>query len=110
RLVALDVDDEARGVPPVAPVAIPRARARPPHPVERDVHPLDVTLRRRSTFCAHADRTTERHRQRAGIRLSDRWTRGRAARPLSAWLPRHGTHVALPRARTGGVGLPGCGA
>ena len=45
RLVALDVDDEARGVAPVAPVAIPRARARPPHAVERDVHPLDVTPR-----------------------------------------------------------------
>ncbi len=51
RLVPLDVDDEARGVPPVAPVAIPRARARPPHAVERDVHPLDDTLRRRGTFC-----------------------------------------------------------
>ena len=38
RLVPLDVDHQARGVPPVAPVAIPRARARPPHAVERDVH------------------------------------------------------------------------
>ena len=43
RLVPLDVDHEARGVAPVAPVAIPRARARPPHAVERDVHPRDVT-------------------------------------------------------------------
>jgi hypothetical protein len=27
RLVPVDVDDEARGVPPIPPVAIPRARA-----------------------------------------------------------------------------------
>ena len=38
RLVAVDLDDEARGVPPVAPIAVARTRARSPHPVERDVH------------------------------------------------------------------------
>ena len=60
-LVALDVDDEARGVPPVAPVAIPRARARPPHAVERDVHPRDDTPPRGGTFCHHG--TADRRRR-----------------------------------------------
>ena len=58
RLVPLDVDHEARGVPPVAPVPIPRARTRPPHAVKRDVHRRDVSLRRATTFCTHGTSAT----------------------------------------------------
>ena len=43
RVVSVDIDDETRGVPAEAPVAVPRARTRSPHAVERDVHWRDVT-------------------------------------------------------------------
>ena len=108
RLVPLDVDHEARGVAPVAPVAIARARARPPHAVERDVHPPDVTLPRGGTFCTHG--ATDDHCERAGVRLPDRRARRRAARPLPARIPRHGAHLALPPARAGRRRLPRRGA
>ena len=107
-LVPLDVDHEARGVAPVAAVAIPRARARPPYPVERDVHPHDVTLRRSSTFCTHG--ATDHQSERAGLRLPDRRARRRAARPVPTRVPRHRAHLALPPARTGGRRLPRRGA
>ena len=93
RLVPLDVDHQARGVAPVAPVAIPRARARPPHAVERDVHPRDVTLPRRCTFCAHGSITG--HRQRAGVRLPDRRARPTGRSPSAC--------TASPTRRTPGA-------
>ena len=109
RLIPLDVDHQARGVPPVAPVAIPRARARSPHPVERDVHPLEDTRRedprRGGTFSRHgsAPRYGERHR----VRVPGRRARGRTAGPVPARVPRHGPHLALPAPRAGRRGLPG---
>ena len=107
RLVALDVDDEAGGVAAVAAVPITRARARPPHAVERDVHPLRRYPPRRSTFCAHGAR---RRCQRPGVRLPRRRARRRAPRPLPARLPRHGPHLAPPPARAGRRRLPRRGA
>ena len=109
RLVALDVDDEARGVPPVAPVAIPRARARPPHAVERDVHPRDVTPPAGAVRSATMDQRTIRRTGWSSPTSTD-GPRGRAARPVPARVPRHGPHLALPAPRAGRGGLPGRGA
>ena len=106
RIVPLNADHQAGGVAAIAAVAITRARARPPHAVERDVHPLNATPPRSSTFSAHGVHCCERAR----VRLPVRGAGGRATGALPPRIPRHGAHLALSPSRAGRRRVPGRGA